>query len=177
MFGILALIGGGLMGEAILSGVIAAGVIKASDVSVGEPNEERRATLSEKYKVKTFADNLEALDEANVVLLAIKPQQAEQVFSGLRGGLRSTTLVISIVAGTSLSALSKGLDHRQVVRAMPNTPAMVGEAMTVWAAAATVSAEQLAFVRAVFTAIGREMQVDGKHYVDMATAVNGSGPG
>ena len=87
------------------------------------------------------------------------------------------SLVVSIVAGTALSALTTGLDHQQVVRAMPNTPAAVGEAMTVWTATSAVSATQLATVGAIFRVTGREIQVDGDRYVDMATAVNGSGPG
>ena len=177
MVGKLALIGGGFMGEAILSRLIAAGVVAPSAVSVGEPVAERRDTLTRQYQVQAVADNLEAVADAAVVLLAIKPQQTEPVLAVLRGNLGRDTLVVSIIAGTALSVLTTALDHQQVVRAMPNTPATVGEGMTVWAATPVVSAAQLATVRAIFRAIGREIQVDGDRYVDMATAVNGSGPG
>ena len=177
MDGKLALIGGGFMGEAILSRLIAAGVVAPSTVSVGEPVAERRETLTRQYQVQAVADNRAAVTDAVVVLLAIKPQQTESVLASLRGNLGPDTLVVSIIAGTALSALTTALDHQQVVRAMPNTPAAVGEAMTVWTATPAVSAAQLATVRAIFRAIGREIQVDGDRYVDMATAVNGSGPG
>lgn len=173
----LALIGGGFMGEAILSRLIAAGVVAHSAIAVGEPVAERRETLTRQYQVRAVADNVAAVADAAVVLLAIKPQQTEPVLAALRGNLGPDTLVVSIIAGTALSSLTTGLDHQQVVRAMPNTPATVGEAMTVWTAASAVSAAQLAAVRAIFQAIGREIQVDGDRYVDMATAVNGSGPG
>ena len=134
-------------------------------------------TLTRQYQVQAVADNLEAVADAAVVLLAIKPQQTESVLASLRGSLGPDTLVVSIIVGTALSALTTALDHQQVVRAMPNTPATVGEGMTVWTATPAVSAAQLATVRAIFRAIGREIQVDGDRYVDMATAVNGSGPG
>ena len=175
--GKLALIGGGFMGEAILSRLITAGVVAPSAVSVGEPVTARRDTLTRQYQVQAVADNLEAVADAAVVLLAIKPQQTESVLASLRGSLGPDTLVVSIIVGTALSALTTALDHQQVVRAMPNTPATVGEGMTVWTATPAVSAAQLATVRAIFRAIGREIQVDGDRYVDMATAVNGSGPG
>ena len=165
------------MGEAILSRLIAAGVVAPSAVSVGEPVAERRDALTRQYQVQAVADNVAAVADAAVVLLAIKPQQTEPVFASLRGALGPTTLVVSIIAGTALSDLTTGLDHQQVVRAMPNTPAAVGEAMTVWTATPAVSAAQLTTVRAIFRAIGREIQVDGNRYVDMATAINGSGPG
>ncbi|MAG36575.1 MAG: pyrroline-5-carboxylate reductase [Dehalococcoidia bacterium] len=177
MVGKLALIGGGFMGEAILSRIIAAGVVAPSDVFVGEPVAERRDALTTQYQVHAVADNLEAVADAAVVLLAIKPQQTEPVFASLRDALAPATLVVSIVAGMSLSALTEGLDHQPVARAMPNTPAAVGEGMTVWTATPAVSEEQLTSVQAIFGAIGREVQVDGNHYVDMATAVSGSGPG
>ena len=175
--GKLALIGGGFMGEAILSRLIAAGVVAPSAVSVGEPVTARRDTLTRQYQVQAVADNRAAVTDAVVVLLAIKPQQTESVLASLRGNLGRDTLVVSIIAGTALSVLTTALDHQQVVRAMPNTPATVGEGMTVWTATPAVSAAQLATVRAIFRAIGREIQVDGDRYVDMATAVNGSGPG
>ena len=177
MIGKLALIGGGFMGEAILTRLIAAGVVLPSAVTVGEPVAERRETLTRQYRVRAVEDNLAAVTDAAVVLLAIKPQQAAAVQVSLRGNLGPDTLVVSIIAGTALAALTTALDHQPVVRAMPNTPAAVGEAMTVWAAAPAVSAAQLATVRAIFGAVGSEIQVDGDRYVDMATAVNGSGPG
>lgn len=177
MDGKLALIGGGFMGEAILSRLLAAGVVVPSAVAVGEPVAARRDTLTRQYQVRAVADNVAAVADAAVVLLAIKPQQTESVLAALRGNLGPDSLVVSIVAGTALSALTTGLDHQQVVRAMPNTPAAVGEAMTVWTATSAVSATQLATVGAIFRVIGREIQVDGDRYVDMATAVNGSGPG
>ncbi len=177
MDGKLALIGGGFMGEAILSRLLAAGVVVPSAVAVGEPVAARRDTLTRQYQVRAVADNVAAVADAAVVLLAIKPQQTESVLASLRGNLGPDSLVVSIVAGTALSALTTGLDYQQVVRAMPNTPAAVGEAMTVWTATSAVSATQLATVGAIFRVIGREIQVDGDRYVDMATAVNGSGPG
>ena len=177
MIGKLALIGGGFMGEAILARLIAAGVVLPSAVTVGEPVAERRETLTRQYQVRAVEDNLAAVADAAVVLLAIKPQQAAAVQVSLRGNLGPDTLVVSIIAGTALAALTTALDHHAVVRAMPNTPAAVGEAMTVWTATPAVSAAQLATVRAIFGAVGSEIQVDGDRYVDMATAVNGSGPG
>ena len=173
----LAVIGGGFMGEAIFSRAIRAGVVEAGNVIVGEPLADRRGVLEQQYQVQTTADNAAAAEAAALLLLATKPQQNAAVFASLRGHLDPTTVVLSIIAGTPLSTLTTDLEHQVAVRVMPNTPAAVGEGMTVWAATSAVSSQQCASVRSLLRSIGREIQVETDRSVDMATAINGSGPG
>lgn len=172
----IALIGGGVMAEAIISGLLAKGLAAASDISVGEPSAERRAYLAQSYSIRAFAQNLRALQEAAVGVLAVKPQDLRVAMAELKGSIQPHCLVISIVAGASLDTIVAGLDHRRVVRAMPNTPAQVGRGMTVWTATLEVEAEQRDTTKAILTALGKAAFVAEERLIDMATAVSGSGP-
>jgi pyrroline-5-carboxylate reductase len=168
-------IGGGVMGEAIVKGILAKGIAKPADITVSDVSKARRDLLSKQYDVKTVADNQQAVKEADVVVLAIKPQELHKVLGELKG-LTSKKLVISIVAGATLDTLCQGLGHNCVVRSMPNMPAQIGEGMTVWTATVGVSKQQNETARSILGALGEEMYVSGEKYIDMATAVSGSGP-
>jgi pyrroline-5-carboxylate reductase len=112
-----------------------------------------------------------------VLLLAVKPQEFAAVAAGLKGQLTAQQTVLSIMAGVPIARISEGLGSRAVVRAMPNTAAFVGQAMSVWTASEAVSEQGRAAVAKLLGAVGRELQVSDEKYLDMATAVNGSGPG
>jgi pyrroline-5-carboxylate reductase len=121
-------------------------------------------------------DNVAATRDAGIVLLAVKPQMLSGVMAELRGALRDEQLVISIIAGASTTALAEGLHHSAVVRTMPNTPAQIGQGVTVWYATADVDARGREQVRAMLSALGREFEVHDERQVAMATAVSGTGP-
>jgi pyrroline-5-carboxylate reductase len=121
-------------------------------------------------------DNAAAVRAADVVVLSVKPQRLDKVLAGLRGALRPEALALSIVAGASIAKLSHGLQHGVIVRSMPNTPAQIGEGITVWTAAPEVSAEQRAMARQILLALGQEIFVEEENYLDMATALSGTGP-
>jgi len=127
-------IGGGNMGEAMLSGVLTRGVAKPQDITVSEPVEIRRNELSKKYGVKTQTDNIKAIADANVIVLAVKPQILPQVMPEFSGRIDPGQLVLSIIAGATIQTLREGLKHGAIVRSMPNTPAQIGEGVTVWTA-------------------------------------------
>jgi len=110
------------------------------------------------------------------VVLAIKPQNLAEVMTELGGQLKSTQLVLSIIAGARIGTLSKGLKHNCIARVMPNTPAQIGEGMSVWTATPEVTEQQKGLVGAILGAMGMELYVDDEKYIDMATAVSGSGP-
>jgi len=109
-------------------------------------------------------------------VLAIKPQNLPEVMTSLKGSLAPGQLVLSIIAGAGLGTLCEGLGHASVVRAMPNTPARIGEGMTVWTATPGVTAQQREWTGAILGAMGQVIEVDDDDRVDMATAVSGSGP-
>ena len=172
----IAFIGAGNMGEAIVRATLAKGVAKASDIVASDVSEERRSHLNREYGVAVVSDNRHAVEKAGLVLLAIKPVSLHEVMAELKGFLQPEQPVLSIVAGASIDTLCHGLDHKNVVRAMPNTPAQIGEGVTVWTAASEVKEEHQQRVRSLLSALGRQIYVSDEKYIDMATAVSGSGP-
>ena len=172
----LAFLGGGAMAEAIITGVLEHRLAKPSDITVGEPVDSRRTYLHERYAVIPVTGNIEAISGAPLVILAVKPQVVPEVMSQLLGVLRADQTVLSIVAGTRMGTLQKGLQHQAVIRVMPNTPAQVGAGMSVWTAANAVSPETREHARSILQALGEEVYVADEHLLDMATAINGSGP-
>jgi pyrroline-5-carboxylate reductase len=116
------------------------------------------------------------VEKAEVVVLAIKPVSLRGVMAELKGLLQPEQVVLSIVAGASIATLCRGLDHKIVVRAMPNTPAQIGEGVTVWTTTSEVKEERQQEVRSLLSALGRQIYVSEEKYIDMATAVSGSGP-
>ena len=172
----LAFIGGGTMAEAMMRGLFEKHLVPPSHVQASGPRRERRADLVKRFGVKALASNAEAAAGAHVVVIAVKPQVLTTVLRELRGKLQQDQLVISIVAGAPLSVLRDGLDHAAIVRAMPNTPAQIGMGVTAWTATAEVDREQRDRAKEILGALGEELEVDEEGFVDMATALSGTGP-
>ena len=172
----LSFIGGGKMAESIVHGVLSGNLAAPSDIAVGEPVAERRAFLKGEFGVSPVADNLEAASGADLVVLAVKPQDLGSVLSQLKGSLDGGQAALSIVAGARMSTLSQGLGHGAVVRVMPNTPAQVGSGMTLWTCSAGVSDGQREMTKAVLSSFGEQIYVSDEKYMDMATALSASGP-
>ncbi len=172
----IAFIGGGVMGETIISRLLGEGLATPKDIIASDISHPRRQVLSEKYGIKTTADNRSALEGGEVVVLAIKPQSLAEVMNDLAGHLRPGQLLLSIVAGASIATISKGIKHSAVVRVMPNILAQIGEGMSVWTATADVTQSQREAARSILAALGKEIYVTDERYLDMVTAVSGSGP-
>ncbi|MBI2848395.1 MAG: pyrroline-5-carboxylate reductase, partial [Chloroflexi bacterium] len=164
------------MGEAMLSAILEQKLAGPRAISVSDASESRRQYLRQRYGVIVTADNQAAAGGSDVVVLAIKPQNLAEVMTGLKGHLKPSQLVLSIVAGARIDTLRHGLEHGAIVRVMPNTPAQIGEGMSVWTATPEVSEQQKESARTVLGAIGKEIHVDDEKYLDMVTAVSGSGP-
>ena len=165
------IVGGGVMGEAILGAALDRGVFRATDVTVVEKLSERRGYLAGVYGV-AVRDTYEPMAAADVVLLSVKPQEMKTV----AGRMKPSALLISIMAGAMTASIQDAFGHRSVVRVMPNTPAAVKAGMSAWTATPEVTSEQKAFTQRLLAAIGREVYFDDEKKLDMATAVSGSGP-
>ena len=172
----IATVGSGVMAEAMIAGLLRGHLVEPDQVTASHPRQERRQELEREYGIRTVAGNVEAIDEADVILLAIKPQMLSRVGGELRPHLRQDQLVLSVIAGATTAALIGFLGHRQVVRSMPNTPARLGRGMTVWYPTPSTTAEQRAQASALLHALGHEIEVDDERFVAMATAVSGTGP-
>jgi pyrroline-5-carboxylate reductase len=172
----IGIIGGGFMGEAFLRGLLRAEVARPADIAVAELNPARRTQLSE-HGVRVTDDVETACIGADLVLLAVKPQDLPGAAGTMRGVLGANAVLVSIAMGVPLSALQRHTGHRASVRVMPNLPAAVGEGAAVFLAAPEVTAEQRTQVRAVLEAVSTAVvEVADDDAVDVATAVNGSGP-
>lgn len=172
----LGVVGTGVMAEAVLTGLLRDSLIDPTNVACSHPSEERRRELQERHGVSAVASNLEAANGADIVLLAIKPQMLPTVTPELRGRLASSQLLVSIVAGATSTAIADGFQHTSVVRAMPNTPAQIGQGVTVWFATDAVSDTARAQARVMLGALGRAFEVTDERQVAMATALSGTGP-
>ena len=164
------------MGEAMLSALLSKKLSKPQDISVSDIDESRRRHLEQKYGVAVTDNNKLAIDKGDIVILAIKPQNLAEAMAELNGCLKPTQVVLSIIAGVRIKTLCQGLNHGHIIRAMPNTPAQIGEGMSVWTATADVTTEQKEWASSILGAMGKEIYVDDEKYLDMATAVSGSGP-
>jgi len=172
----IAIIGPGVMGEAIFSGLIHTKSCAAENIIISGPELDRNAELCKVYGVKSTDNNAEAVANADIVVLSVKPQRFKMVAKSLKGFIKPGALVLSIVAGIKIETLAQSLGNALIVRAMPNTPARIAKGITVWIASEDVSAEQLENARELFAALGDEVFMDDENYLDMATAVSGTGP-
>ena len=172
----IALIGPGVMGEAIFSGLIKSNTCKPDHIVISGPETDRNLILQEEYKVLLAKDNASAVSDAQVVVLAVKPQRFSQVAKSIKGKINKDAVVISIIAGITLDNLRKALENDNIVRAMPNTPARIAKGITVWTTTDEVSDQQKECAADLFKALGEEVFVDDESYLDMATAVSGTGP-
>lgn len=172
----IAFIGPGAMAEAIIRGVVVGELVSPAQVIVAGPRAARLEELQTQYGINISTDNVAAAEKADVVVLAIKPQMLNPVMQGLKGHIRPSALVLSVIAGARMQTMENGLSHHALVRSMPNTPAQIGQGMTVWTAAPSVTPEQRAQAQAILGALGEEIFVDEEDYLDMATAISGNGP-
>lgn len=172
----LAVIGGGRMGEAIIGGLLAAGSFDAGSIIVAEPDTARRAAVTASHGVRCVTEAREAVPDATMVLLAVKPQVLAAVVASLVDALPPDAVVVSIAAGVSTARLETMLPaDAVVVRVMPNAPALVREGMAVVSGGAAATAAQVEEVRGLFGAIGQAIVIEERHQ-DAATAISGSGP-
>lgn len=172
----IATVGSGVMAEAMIAGLLRGSLVEPGQVIASHPRAERREHLEREYGIRTVADNGRAVADADVVLLAIKPQMLARVGREVGPNLRHGQLVLSVIAGATTTALRGLLGHDQVVRSMPNTPARLGRGMTVWYATPETTDDQRAQAKALLRALGAELEVDDERFVAMATAVSGTGP-
>jgi pyrroline-5-carboxylate reductase len=172
----IAFIGCGVMAEAIAATLLSNELVTAEQIVGSEPVEERRAELASRYGITMLASNRAAAVGADAIMLTIKPQSLDAIVRDLRGNLEPDQVVVSIIAGVTIDRLQRGLEHGAVVRSMPNTPAQIGQGMTVWMPTRDVTEEQNRVVAALLGAMGRAVRVESEEQVDMATALSGTGP-
>lgn len=173
---IIAFIGGGNMASSLIGGLIAGGE-SGAHIRAADPDEVRRQGLYERFGVAVFADNVEAIAGAHVVVLAVKPQVMSEVVRGLRPALTGEPLFISVAAGVRAADIARWLGFdAAIVRTMPNTPALLGVGAAGLCASARVSPGQRESAARIMNAVGMSVWVEQESLLDAVTAVSGSGP-
>lgn len=172
----IAFVGAGFMGEALIRGILQAGLYGPKQICAADANGARLEALGAELGIGTAADNAAAIKGADTILLAVKPQVLPDVLVGLAGHVKAGQLVISIAAGVSLATIEGKMPAGLgVIRAMPNLLATVGAAATALAGGTHATEAQLARAEAIFRAVGSVVRVEEK-LLNAVTAVSGSGP-
>ena len=171
-----AFIGSGVMAEAMIKGLTTKAGVLPDRIAASGPRPERGEELRSRYGIRPATDNVAAIDGAQIVVLSVKPQVLHGVMEQLAGQIAPEALVLSIVAGARIEAIATTLRHAAVARSMPNTPAQIGLGMTVWTCNPALSESQRGQAQAVFGSFGEEVFVADERYLDMATALSGTGP-
>ncbi len=171
-----AVIGAGMMGSAIITGIVNNNVLQAEEIFISDPDTGKCEQLKARLGVNIAASNAEAVRQADAVLIAVKPQFLNDAVTSIREDIPSDVLLLSIAAGVSVSRFRDTLDVRRVIRIMPNTPAQIGEGVCGWFATEAVLPKQKTLAENILSALGMQFEVKRESDLDLVTAVSGSGP-
>lgn len=174
--GRIAVVGAGRMGETLARALVTSGAVRAADLVASAPRQERLDEMAEATGVAVTLDNREAVVGAELILLCVKPQTLTEVMHELAPVLEPSQLLVSIAAGISTSGIEALLERPQpVVRAMPNTPSLLGAGMTALCRGRHATREHLAVATAIFRHVGRTLELP-ERYFDAVTGLSASGP-
>jgi len=173
--GTIGFIGTGNMAEALVRGLVKAGVAEKAQILGSDPREERCAEMMDRYGVRVVTDNVEVAREADILVLSVKPQVMTKVLDQVGPHIRPHALVVSIAAGVPIAVVESRLPQARVIRTMPNTPALVGAGATAIAAGGHATAEDLKAARQIFDSVGITVVLD-ESLMDAVTGLSGSGP-
>lgn len=168
-------IGAGNMAASLIGGLCKQG-IKPEQIRASDPGAQQLQTLQDAYNIKTFSDNCLAIKDADIIVLAVKPQIMRQVCEQLAPAVTAQQLIISIAAGVSSTSLSHWLGVNSIVRCMPNTPALIQQGVSGLYATEQVSAAQQQQAEQLLSAVGLVVWLPEEQLIDAVTAVSGSGP-
>ena len=171
----IAFIGAGNMAASLIGGLRAKG-LDAAQIRASDPGAETRARVNAEHGIDVFAENAQAIQDADVVVLAVKPQAMKAVCEAIRPSLQSNQLVVSIAAGITCASMNNWLGAQPIVRCMPNTPALLRQGVSGLFATAQVTAEQRQQAQELLSAVGIALWLDEEQQLDAVTAVSGSGP-
>lgn len=172
----VAVLGAGKMGGILLQAFLRTGLFTADQIAATVAHDLRAQALSRQFGVPVTTDNLKAIQGADIVLLAVKPTQVLQLIQNVAAHFKPGALLISIAASVKTGAIEGALDGSPaVIRAMPNTPAMLGAGITALCRGRFVTDDQLALAQKIFLTVGRTVVVDERH-MDAVTGLSGSGP-
>ena len=176
-----AFIGCGVMAESIVAGLLRKNLLEPEQITASHPRESRRRELAEKYGIRVFEKNTEAVESVkssdnSSVFLCVKPQRVKSILDELKGFVAPHQTILSIVAGAKIEAIADALGNDKIVRTMPNTPSQIGAGMTAWTCTENISEDEKAQIKSLLSALGKELYVENENMIDMATSLSATGP-
>ena len=177
----LSFIGCGVMAESMIAGLLRKNLVAPEQLAASHPRANRRAELNETYKIHVYESNAEAVQSVqakddSIVALCVKPQRLDNVLQELKDSVAPNQVVLSIIAGAKIETLAEALSNEKIVRAMPNTPSQIGAGITAWTCTRGISETEQAQIKALLTALGKELYVETENMIDMATSLSATGP-
>ena len=172
----LGFVGCGVMAEVMIAGILDEGLLKPDQIIASNRRPTRGKALQDRHGIRTTTNNNEVIKHADLCVLSVKPQTLATILKELHGHAPKESLVLSIVAGANMNIIREGLGHHRVARCMPNLPCRIREGMTVWTAPPDIRASDVDRIEQILGVMGGTVRVEDEGHVDMATAVNGTGP-
>lgn len=172
----LGFVGAGVMAEVMIAGLLEEGILSPQQIIASNRRAARSAELVRRHGIRCTLDNTEAVRNADVVVLSVKPQTLHAVLPQLHGLIQPHAMVLSIIAGVPGRVLRSGLAHERIIRCMPNLPCRMRRGMTVWYAPPQTAPADVARVDRILGVMGEALRVTDEGHVDRATAVSGTGP-
>lgn len=177
----LTFIGCGVMAESVIAGLLRKNLVKPEQITASHPRKNRRKELTEKYGIRLFEKNTEAVESVKTrknsgVFLCVKPQRIKALLEELKGVVAPDQMVLSIIAGARIELISDALGNEKIVRTMPNTPSQIGAGMTAWTCTEQISEDERSQVKSLLSALGKELFVENENMIDMATSLSATGP-
>jgi len=170
------IVGGGNMGFTYAKSLVNSHIVKYENLSILERSDEKRLFLSKNGFENSFTKPGSFINESDLIILAVKPQDSAPLFKTIQPYIDEQQLILSIMAGLPVEKISKALNTNKIIRAMPNLPAQVGSGMTVYTSASEVTRIELVMVQNILNSTGKTLYVDNEDLIDASTAISGSGP-
>lgn len=173
----IAIIGVGKMGEALLSGMLKKGNFNKKDISITDKDTKRLKTISMRHRVKAYSNSIDLIEACRVIIIAVKPKDIPRVLDSIQKNVSPHHLLISIAAGVRLDAIGRNLPPQVgLIRVMPNTPALVGEAISAICPRKKTRKSDLQCVLEIFKSVGKAVVIEDESLMDAVTGLSGSGP-
>jgi len=172
----ISFVGTGIMASSMIRCILEKNLVDSKNILGSAPRITDLLELKERYSVNVTQNNIEAAQFGDIVVISTKPQAFGEVASEIREYLKETQIILSIMAGVDIETLQTALLHKKIARAMPNTPVQIGKGMTVWTTTRELNIEEKEEIKQILSSLGKEFYVKEESYVDMATALSGTGP-
>jgi pyrroline-5-carboxylate reductase len=172
----ISFIGTGIMASSIIKCITEKGLYRKEEITGSGPRLKSLEEVKKRFGINITQKNTDAAKFGDIIILSIKPQVFPAVAEEIKDSINDNQMIVSIMARVDIETLQRELLHKKIVRAMPNTPAQISEGMTVWTSTKEIKENEKDEVKKIFSSMGKELYFEEEQYVDMATALTGTGP-